>query len=270
MNLRQKLTILSISLPLVFFGLLSTPQPTKAQNSCGLALVTQDRNHVTIKADINAPGFYPATLYWGDDSTLRLRSGNNQHIYHAFGYTPGGSANYNITLKVPGISDCQLKIYINDGSSSGGAYCNLYLVELGKNQLTVGADVSGSGSWPGHLNWGDGSFIDLINGRGHHRHHSYSYNSGGTTEYDLYLSVPGVEACRTKFTIRDTNNSSSSLDSTSPHGALGCPGGTGSRTGIHPGNYNPKDLNQDQRQDLYELFGNSGTAPIGYGGQDCS
>lgn len=37
--------------------------------------------------------------------------------------------------------------------------------------------------------------------------------------------------------------------------------------GITPGSYPPQDLSQDQRQWLWEQFGHSGTAPVGYGGE---
>lgn len=39
--------------------------------------------------------------------------------------------------------------------------------------------------------------------------------------------------------------------------------------GILPGDYPPQNLTQDQRQFLFEEFGNQGTAPVGYGGQRC-
>lgn len=38
--------------------------------------------------------------------------------------------------------------------------------------------------------------------------------------------------------------------------------------GIRPGSYPPQSLSQDQRQWLYEYFGHSGQAPVGYGGEN--
>ena len=40
--------------------------------------------------------------------------------------------------------------------------------------------------------------------------------------------------------------------------------------GLRAGGYSPQDLTQQQRQWLFEVFGNSGSAPDGYGGQTCS
>jgi len=48
-----------------------------------------------------------------------------------------------------------------------------------------------------------------------------------------------------------------------------CPAGSGP-DGITAGGYNPQKLTQDQRQWLFNIFGNSGTAPVGYGGQPCN
>lgn len=39
--------------------------------------------------------------------------------------------------------------------------------------------------------------------------------------------------------------------------------------GITPGDYPPESLAQEQRQFLFEEFGNQGTAPVGYGGERC-
>jgi hypothetical protein len=39
--------------------------------------------------------------------------------------------------------------------------------------------------------------------------------------------------------------------------------------GLRAGGYDPNSLGQDQKQWLFEVFGNEGTAPIGYGGQTC-
>jgi hypothetical protein len=50
---------------------------------------------------------------------------------------------------------------------------------------------------------------------------------------------------------------------------LDCPSGTGPR-GIPAGGYNPQKLTQEQRQWLWEKFGHSGTAPVGYGGEPCN
>lgn len=56
-----------------------------------------------------------------------------------------------------------------------------------------------------------------------------------------------------------------------------CPSGYGSRTGIYPGDYDIDRLNNEFgvefstqiRQDLFEMFGNSGSVPVGYGGERC-
>ncbi len=48
-----------------------------------------------------------------------------------------------------------------------------------------------------------------------------------------------------------------------------CPQGTGP-SGIKPGtSMDPKDMTQAQRQWLFEAFGHTGTAPVGYGGEPC-
>lgn len=47
-----------------------------------------------------------------------------------------------------------------------------------------------------------------------------------------------------------------------------CPAGTGPN-GIVAGSYPPQRLTQEERQWLYEIFGNSGTASVGYGGEEC-
>jgi hypothetical protein len=47
-----------------------------------------------------------------------------------------------------------------------------------------------------------------------------------------------------------------------------CPVGAGPR-GIVAGDYPPSKLYQDERQWLFEVFGNQGIAPIGYGGEKC-
>ncbi len=49
---------------------------------------------------------------------------------------------------------------------------------------------------------------------------------------------------------------------------LACPSGTGPNN-IRAGGYDPFRLTQDERQWLFNIFGNSGTAPVGYGGQPC-
>jgi hypothetical protein len=47
-----------------------------------------------------------------------------------------------------------------------------------------------------------------------------------------------------------------------------CPPGSGPG-GIVAGSYPPQDLTQDQRNWLYHIFGNSGEASVGYGGENC-
>ncbi len=47
-----------------------------------------------------------------------------------------------------------------------------------------------------------------------------------------------------------------------------CPSGTGPG-GITAGDYPPTELTQDQRQWLFEVFGHSGIASVGYGGERC-
>jgi hypothetical protein len=39
--------------------------------------------------------------------------------------------------------------------------------------------------------------------------------------------------------------------------------------GLRAGDYDPNSLTQEKRQWLFEVFGNSGIAPVGYGGQTC-
>ena len=48
-----------------------------------------------------------------------------------------------------------------------------------------------------------------------------------------------------------------------------CPQGTGPN-GIPAGSYDPTKLTQPQRQWLFEIFGHTGTASVGYGGEYCS
>lgn len=48
-----------------------------------------------------------------------------------------------------------------------------------------------------------------------------------------------------------------------------CPSGTGP-DGITAGGYDPTKLTQAQRQWLFERFGHSGEAPVGYGGESCA
>ncbi|MBK8033800.1 MAG: hypothetical protein IPK17_30740 [Chloroflexi bacterium] len=47
-----------------------------------------------------------------------------------------------------------------------------------------------------------------------------------------------------------------------------CPSGNGP-SGIVAGGYTPQNLTQEQRQWLWDMFGHSGTAPVGYGGEPC-
>jgi hypothetical protein len=47
-----------------------------------------------------------------------------------------------------------------------------------------------------------------------------------------------------------------------------CPSGTGP-DGITAGDYDPNTLSQEKKQWLFEIFGNIGIAPVGYGGQQC-
>jgi len=48
-----------------------------------------------------------------------------------------------------------------------------------------------------------------------------------------------------------------------------CSSGQTGPGGIIPGGYNPEELTQDQRQWLFEIFGNTGIAPVGFGGHRC-
>jgi hypothetical protein len=48
-----------------------------------------------------------------------------------------------------------------------------------------------------------------------------------------------------------------------------CGSGAVGPYGMVPGAYNATELMQDERQWLYQIFGNSGTAPTGYGGPRC-
>lgn len=80
------------------------------------------------------------------------------------------------------------------------------------------------------------------------------------TQYTIALSVPRAPACVRTFTIDDTTTQGfiSGGDAVSEY--FPCPIGTGPG-GIVPGDYPPQDLSQEQRQYLYEAFGNSGEAP---------
>ncbi len=51
--------------------------------------------------------------------------------------------------------------------------------------------------------------------------------------------------------------------------AMICRRGEPGPGGILPGDYNPQDLSQEQRQWLFNQFGNEGNAPVGYGGERC-
>ncbi len=53
-----------------------------------------------------------------------------------------------------------------------------------------------------------------------------------------------------------------------PSANIICPSGVGPG-GITAGSYPPQNLTQDQRQWLYQSFGHSGQAPVGYGGEGC-
>lgn len=48
-----------------------------------------------------------------------------------------------------------------------------------------------------------------------------------------------------------------------------CVSGAVGPYGMVPGSYNPQDLNQDERNWLYHIFGYSGEAPAGFGGNMC-
>jgi hypothetical protein len=55
---------------------------------------------------------------------------------------------------------------------------------------------------------------------------------------------------------------------TNPSASGGSSGGSGTGPGgISKGSYNPASLTQDQRQWLWNQFGHTGTAPVGYGGE---
>lgn len=55
----------------------------------------------------------------------------------------------------------------------------------------------------------------------------------------------------------------------SPMALRPCPLGVGPN-GITPGDYDPNKLIQQEKQWLWEIFGHSGFAPVGYGGEKCT
>ena len=192
-------------------------KPISAQSSymCGLSIYVQDRNSVTLSVDVEGGVGYPARLEWGDGSYVDLPSGYGQHIWHTYPYNVGWFTYYTPALYVPGVETCRTTIGISD--YRGASFCNLYGIEIGHNELTIGADVNGPGDYPGHLDWGDGSFVDVGQGPGSNVHHAYVYNVGGITTYTMTLAVPGTEICMGTYTIDDTGQGPSWMSSTVPH-----------------------------------------------------
>lgn len=182
--------------------------------SCSLELYIQDKNHVILNVGVNGGSGYPGRLEWGDGSYTDLPSGQGQHVYHAYPYNVGWFTYYTVSLYVSGVETCRMAIGISD--YRGPSFCNLYLVELGHNELTVGADVNGAGDYPGRLEWGDGTYVDIGQGPGSHVHHAYSYTVGGITTYTMTLAVPGAEACVGTYTIDDAGGQSW-MSNTTPH-----------------------------------------------------
>lgn len=184
-------------------------------NMGGLAIYVQDKNNVTLAVDVQGGSGYPARLEWGDGSYVDLPSGYGQHIWHSYPYEVGWFKSYTASLYVPGVETCRLAIGIND--YCGPSFSNLYLVELGHNELTVGADVNGPGLYPAWIDWGDGSYVDLPDGSGQNIHHAYAYDVGAIKTYTMTLYVVGADPCVATYTIDDTGLGQSWMSSTTPH-----------------------------------------------------
>lgn len=186
-----------------------------AQNMGGLAIYIQDKNNVTLTVDVQGGSDYPARIEWGDGTYVDLPSGYGQHIWHSYPYEIGWFKSYTASLYVPGVETCRLAIGISD--YCGPSFSNLYLVELGHNELTVGADVNGPSLYPGRIDWGDGTYVDLPDGSGQNIHHAYAYNVGAIKTYTMTLYVVGTEPCVATYTIDDTGSGQSWMSSTTPH-----------------------------------------------------
>lgn len=210
------LALISLTLTTLISAAVSTT-PVSAQSSymCGLSIYVQDRNNVTLNVDVEGGSGYPARLEWGDGSYVDLTSGQGQHIWHSYPYNVGWFTYYTPALYVPGVETCRTTIGISD--YRGASFCNLYGVEVGHNELTVGADVNGPGDYPGHLDWGDGTYVDVGEGPGSNIHHAYTYTVGGITTYTMNLAVPGADTCTGTYTIDDTGQGQSWMSNTTPH-----------------------------------------------------
>jgi len=210
------LALMCIVLTMVVSAAVSTTL-VSAQSSymCGLSIYVQDRNNVTLNVDVEGGAGYPARLEWGDGSYVDLTSGQGQHIWHAYPYNVGWFTYYTPALYVPGVETCRTTIGISD--YRGASFCNLYGVEIGHNELTVGADVNGPGDYPGHIDWGDGTSVDIGEGPGSNVHHAYAYTVGGITTYTMNLAVPGADVCTGTYTVDDTGQGQSWMSNTIPH-----------------------------------------------------
>lgn len=184
-------------------------------NMGGLAIYVQDKNNVTLTVDVQGGSGYPARLEWGDGTYVDLLSGYGQHIWHSYPYEVGWFKSYNVSLYVPGVETCRLAVGIND--YCGPSFSNLYLVELGHNELTVGADVNGPGLYPAWIDWGDETYTDLPDGSGQNVHHAYAYDVGAIKTYTMTLYVVGTDPCVATYTIDDTGLGQSWMSGTTPH-----------------------------------------------------
>jgi len=84
------------------------------------------------------------------------------------------------------------------------ASCKLSISSQDFNVVEISFGVSGSGDYPGHIDWGDESGFDVSSGSGQ-AGHGYAYNSGGVTEWTIVLTVVGGNSpCKETVTIDDT------------------------------------------------------------------
>jgi hypothetical protein len=92
------------------------------------------------------------------------------------------------------------------------------------------------------------------------------FGHGGTAS-DGY----GGEACSggIPYTPGQSSGGSGGNSTSGGSNTKTCPSGTGP-DGITAGSYDPTKLTQEQRNWLFNIFGNPGIASVGYGGQACS
>ena len=176
-------------------------------------------NQMTLDGEVaNGVGDYPIHVDWGDGSYVDLQTANGSFsTTHDYAYNPGSVLVRTILVTVLGsdgdTSSCAIDFAIDDRPDPSEPWCgNLSAsVRVLPNQMTLNGHVlSGVGDYPIHVDWGDGSTVDLQVADGQFSvPHDFAYNPGGVLVKTAEVTVTGsdeqTDVCQLDIFLDDTN-----------------------------------------------------------------